>query len=174
MRYTRAATVAALMALTACGWKRTPVPIISDNGSSALLVGTWSGEYSSRETGRSGSITFEMASEKDTAYCDVVMVPKLGTFQTGASEHPAARTMKPESLAQPLKIRFIRLGEGRVSGTLDSYLDPECNCQVNTAFEGRIVSADTIEGTFITRGVGVQTSNGTWKVKRQAARASTQ
>jgi hypothetical protein len=174
MRYITAATVVALTALTACAWKRTPVPVISDSGSSALLVGTWSGEYSSRETGRSGSITFEMASEKDTAYCDVVMVPKVHAFQTVAREQPAAQTMRPESLVQPLKIRFIRLGDGRVSGKLDPYLDPECNCQVNTTFEGTLNGANTIEGTFITSGTAVQTSSGTWKVKRQAPRAGTQ
>jgi len=173
VRYISAAAVIALSVLSACAWKRTPVPVISDTGSSALLVGTWSGEYSSRETGRSGSITFEMASEKDTAFCDVVMVPKVQTLQSTTRE-PQYQAMRGESLAQPLKIRFIRLGEGRVSGTLDPYLDPECNCSVSTTFEGRIVTANTIEGTFITRGAGVQTSGGTWKVKRQAARASTQ
>ena len=173
MRYMRAATVIALTVLTACAWKRTPVPVITDNGSSALLVGTWSGEYKSRDTGRSGSITFEMASEKDTAYCDVVMVPKVQTLQSTTRE-PQYQPMRGESLAQPLKIRLIRLGEGRVSGTLDPYLDPECNCPVSTTFEGTIVNGNTIEGTFITQGAGVQTSSGTWKVKRQAARAGTQ
>ena len=68
MRCIRAAMVVSVTVLTACAWKRTPVPVISDSGSTALLVGAWSGEYSSRDTGRSGSITFEMATEKDTAY----------------------------------------------------------------------------------------------------------
>ena len=174
MRCIKAASlVIALTAFTACSWKRTPVPIISDTGSSALLVGTWSGEYSSRETGRSGSITFEMASEKDTAYCDVVMIPKVQTLQVATRDQAQAQMMKPESLPQPLKIRFIRLGEGQVSGTLDPYVNPECNCPVNTTFEGRVVDANRIEGTFMTRGVGVQTASGVWKVKRQS-RAATQ
>lgn len=174
MRYARGATVVALMVLTACAWKRTPVPIISDNGSAALLVGTWSGEYSSAETGRSGSITFDMASEKDTAYCDVVMVPKVRTLQAATREQPGVQVVQAELFPQPLKVRFIRLGEGRVSGTLDPYLDPDCSCPVKTTFEGRITSANTIEGTFITSGTGVQTSSGTWKVNRQAARAGIQ
>jgi hypothetical protein len=173
MRYKTAAAVAALAILSACAWKRTPVPIIADNGSSALLVGSWSGEYSSAETGRSGSISFDMASEKDTAYCDVVMTPKPHTVQTTAREQPPVEIVNPE-FAQPLKIRFIRLGEGRVSGTLNPYLDPECSCAVNTTFEGRTIGANIIEGTFITRGDGVPTSSGTWKVNRQAGRASIQ
>jgi hypothetical protein len=174
MRYIRTAAVLALTALTACAWKRTPVPIISDTGSSALLVGTWSGAYSSAETGRNGSITFEMASEKDTAFCDVVMVPKFNALQGLRRDELGGQVVKPLPMAQPLKIRFIRLGEGRISGTLDPYLDPECGCSVKTTFEGTLTSANTIAGTFITRGDGVQTSTGTWKVNRQDGRASTQ
>ena len=102
------------------------------------------------------------------------MIPKVHTFQIATREQPAGQIAKSESLAQPLKIRFIRLGEGRVSGTLDPYIDPECSCTVNTTFEGTITTANTIEGTFITRGAGIQASSGTWKVKRQIARASTQ
>lgn len=173
MRYIRTASILALTVLTACAWKRTPVPIISDDGSSALLVGTWSGEYSSGETGRSGSISFEMSSEKDTAYCDVVMVPKARTFQIAAQEQ-SPQIINPQAFAQPLKIRFIRLGEGRVSGTLDPYLDPECDCPVSTTFDGNMTGANIIEGTFITRGADVPTSTGTWKVKRQRGRAGTQ
>ena len=174
MRYARRATVVTLMVLTACAWKRTPVPIISDNGSAALLVGTWSGEYSSAETGRSGSITFDMASEKDTAYCDVVMVPKVHTLQAATREQAGVQVVKPELFPQPLKVRFIRLGGSRVSGTLDPYLDPDCNCPVKTTFEGRITSVNTIEGTFVTSGTGVQTSSGTWKVNRQVGRSGIQ
>lgn len=168
MRYITTGTLVVASILTAaCAWRRTPVPIISDSGSTALLVGDWSGEYSSRETGRSGSISFELASEKDTAYCDIVMVPKVPTLQVvtrDRAEGPVAASSAP---AQPLKIRFIRLGEGRVSGTLDPYVDPECNCRVTTTFDGRITSADIIEGTYTTRGSGISESKGTWKVNRQ-------
>ena len=174
MRHMRTAAIAAIAILAAsCGWKRTAVPIIADTGSEALLVGQWSGEYGSRDTGRSGSITFDMASEKDTAYCDIVMVPKVNAFQTGGPERANGSVIVPEALAQPLKIRFIRLGEGRVSGTLDPYIDPECNCRVTTTFQGKITTPNTIEGTYTTRGAGIQTSSGTWKVNRQRTSAST-
>jgi hypothetical protein len=175
MRYIRAAAVlAALSFVSACAWKRTPVPVISDTGSTALLVGTWSGEYNSRETGRSGSITFDMASEKDTAYCDVVMVPKVAqTFNVATHDRAASSVVQPPSFSQPLRIRFIRLGERRVSGTLDPYTDPDCDCRVTTTFDGRITSANTIEGTYITTGAGARISGGTWKVNRQKATATT-
>lgn len=176
MRYIMTAAVAAISLLAAgCGWRRTPVPVYSDTGSTALLVGTWSGEYGSRETGRSGSITFEMASEKDTAYCDVVMVPKVHAVQIATLDRPNAAIVRPEPNTPPLKIRFIRLGDGRVSGTLDPYMEPDCNCRVVTTFDGKITSANTIEGTYVTRSSEFsQPSTGQWKVKRQITRASTQ
>lgn len=174
MRYTRVTLAAALVLSTAgCSWRRTPVPVISDIGSTALLVGDWSGEYSSRDTGRSGSITFAMASEKDTAYCDVVMVPKYQTLRVTTQDRPDIPAVRPEALAEPLKIRFIRLGDGRVSGTLDPYVDPECGCRVTTTFDGKFTDANTITGSYVTRGSGLlHPTSGEWKVKRQSLRAS--
>jgi len=55
-----------------------------------------------------------------------------------------------------------------VTGVLDAYRDPQCDCPVETTFTGR-VNGDTIDGTFVTR--GSQTAapqTGTWRVKRTA------
>jgi hypothetical protein len=55
-----------------------------------------------------------------------------------------------------------------VSGVLDAYRDPQCDCSVLTTFTGR-VNGDTIDGMFLTR--GSQTAapqTGTWRVKRTA------
>ena len=55
MKYNQLIAICALSAsVVACGWRRTPVPVISENGSVEALVGEWNGEYSSAETGRSG------------------------------------------------------------------------------------------------------------------------
>jgi len=175
MRHIRIAVIAALaLPLAACGWRRTPVPVIAEAGSTALLVGAWSGDYRSKETGRSGSITFDMASEKDTAYCDVVMVPAASqTFQVVTRERPDVPTVRQPLLPEPLKIRFIRLGENRVTGTLDPYTDPECGCSVTTTFEGTFTDGNTIEGTYITRGAApARSSKGVWKVTRKASTVS--
>jgi len=170
----RAIVLALLLPVAACTWRRTPVPLLSDSGSTALLVGSWAGDYSSAETGRSGNISFELASEKDTAYCDVVMIPKIQTFRVATQEHPEVRMVRPETLTEPLRIRFIRLGEGRLTGRLDPYTDPECGCQVSTTFEGRFTNDNVIEGTYVTKGDGVyQTTSGRWKVQREAAGATT-
>ena len=172
--YVKSAMVLTLAVVTAgCGWRRTPVPVVSDTGSTALLVGNWAGEYSSRETGRTGSISFELASEKDTAFCDVVMIPKAAAIQTGVQEGPAIQGARLQAAGQPLRIRFVRLGDRRVTGTLEPYTDPECNCPVNTTFEGTFTGANTIEGTFTTRATEPnQTTRGKWKVTRQQSTAS--
>ena len=167
--------LAVVLSAVACQWKRTPVPVISDTGSTGLLVGSWSGEYASKETGRSGTISFELASEKDTAYCDVVMLPAVQNLKVAvdpSSQTPAVRQAAP---AEPLKIKFIRLGEGRITGTLEPYTDPDCACTVSTTFQGRFTGANTIEGTYLTTGRALdQPTTGQWKVTRRTLAAAIQ
>lgn len=173
MRYTRVAALIVPVLLSACSWRRTPVPIASETGSTALLVGEWAGEYSSSQTGRSGSITFDLASEKDTAFCDVVMVPKIRSMQV-VGDQSNRGIVRPQPPAEPLRIRFIRLGDNRISGTLDPYVDPDCMCRVTTTFEGRLTGPDTIGGSFSTRAAGSDyvATGGRWKVTRQKARTT--
>jgi hypothetical protein len=158
------------LTVAGCAWRRTPVPIISDAGSTGLLVGTWTGEYNSAQTGRSGSISFELASEKDTAYCDVVMVPSIQRLRVANNTNPEGPSVRPIPLAEPLKLRFIRLGDGRVTGTLEPYKDPDCDCQVTTTFEGKFYGTNTIEGTYVTTGTVLhQQTSGRWKVTKQTS-----
>jgi hypothetical protein len=143
------------------------VPIVADAGSTALLVGSWSGEYFSAETGRRGSISFDLESEKDTAYCDVTMIPFTGNAHVNIL-HPDVPNVQPQLLAQPLKIRFIRLGDNRISGTLEPYTDPDCGCTVTTTFVGSFAEPNKIKGTYTTVANGVhQTTRGQWSVTRQ-------
>ncbi|HEX6574949.1 MAG TPA: hypothetical protein VF042_08240 [Gemmatimonadaceae bacterium] len=172
----RASVFVSLAAAAAgCGWRRTPVPVYSETGSTALLVGEWSGDYFSRESGRSGSITFAMESEKDTAYCDVTMIPKERTFQITTHDRPEIGPGRSQTTPEPLRVRFIRLSGGKLSGTLDPYTDPECACRVTTTFDGQMIDGNTIKGTFTTRGSGLpRIYTGEWKVTRISERAGTQ
>ncbi len=68
--------------------------------------------------------------------------------------------------SQVLTIQLVRVGDGTVTGTLDPYRDPGCNCPVETTFTGR-VNGDTITGTFITKGADIPTQSGTWQVKQK-------
>jgi hypothetical protein len=74
----------------------------------------------------------------------------------------------PAVASQVLTIKLVRVAGDTVSGVLDAYRDPTCDCAVVTAFTGNI-NGDTIDGTFTTRGSPANTpQTGTWRVKRTA------
>jgi hypothetical protein len=175
MRHLTGIALAALVTLsTGCAFRRTPVRLIADNSVQAL-VGNWTGDYSSAETGRSGGITFSLASAQDTAYGDVTMVPRtrVTPMETSPQQTPMI-SHQGQVAAQPLTIRFVRLENGTVTGRLAPYEDPQCSCRVITTFQGRFTDADTIEGTYDTRGggPGQRASAGKWKVTRQTSAAN--
>src|SRR5213083_915249 len=62
-------------ALTACGASRSAVPVVGTATDVSSLAGEWAGDYSSAESGRSGSISFTLRSAGDSAFGDVVMIP---------------------------------------------------------------------------------------------------
>ncbi len=142
----------------------SPAPAVPVAGADvSVLVGKWEGEYSSAQTGRSGSIVFEFKSGGKVARGDVLMVPK-GAYAAA----PAASAADPlKAMPQVLQISFVNVVGGAVQGTMDPYTDPGCDCQVDTTFVGRI-TGDTIEGTFTTTpsGKGGPTA-GRWKMTRQ-------
>jgi hypothetical protein len=165
--------ITGLVALSAviigCSWRQTPVPVAGDPQSIDRLVGNWAGEYSSLQTGRSGSITFELAEENNSAYGDIVMVAKPGPMQVGAAERQPGSVQIQRATMEPLKIRFVRADNGRITGTLDTYKDPDCGCNLITTFEGAFTSENKIEGTFHSRGTdfGHVPADGKWSVTRQ-------
>ena len=143
------------------------VPLVGAARDVAALAGHWDGAYSSAQTGRSGSISFTLVSQADSAFGDVVMIPRgfgrplqawtAGTPPVGAE--PAHATV--------LTISFVQVTEGRVSGTLTPYADPETGVQLFTTFNGR-QSGDVIAGTFTTRSAGsADAVTGEWNVMRR-------
>ena len=118
----------------ACALNPPPVPVEGPSRDVGALAGEWTGEYHSVETGRSGSIWFKLEAGRDTALGDVIMVP-AGTVTSrnapvGAEQHVAARQ------SQALTIRFVRVSGGLVTGTIDLYPSPDCECVLLTRFEG--------------------------------------
>ena len=161
-----ASALAVALAVSACSSSKppdSPAPIVPVGGAdTSALVGKWVGEYSSSETGRSGSIVIEFKSGGKVARGDILMQPK----GYSASAPQGADPLK--SMPQVLQISFVNVEGGAVKGTIDPYVDPQCNCTVDTAFVGRI-TGDTIEGTFSStpQGAGSPTT-GRWKMTRQA------
>ena len=152
----------------ACASKQTPVRVMAQPVEMSALVGEWNGEYSSGQSGRSGSIVFRLKSASDTAYGDVVMVARANAHQVAghAGTNPSAAAVAPTS--QVLTIRFVRMEDNRLIGTLDPYNDPDCGCRLITVFRGTFTGPSMIEGTFESKHSGMdhQVTTGRWKVSR--------
>ena len=148
---------------------QTPVPLTGAATDVVALVGQWDGSYSSAATGRSGSISFTLTAHGDSAFGDVIMIPRgFGRPLHAAGPAGAAGAPAPPR-SSVLSISFVRVAGGRVTGTLAPYADPETGEQLYTTFEGRL-RGDAIEGTFTTRSAGgAGTQTGQWKVTRRPA-----
>jgi len=159
-------TALCAVALSACGASRSPVPLVGTSSDVSSLAGEWAGDYSSAESGRSGSISFTLRAATDSAFGDVVMIPAglgrplmpwRGENMTGASQVPASTV---------LTIRFVRVEQGHVSGTLDPYADPQTGSRLITTFSGEL-KGNTIAGTYTTRLPSGDTQTGRWSVQRR-------
>ena len=135
-------------------------------GTMGLMRGrALSGEYRSAETGRTGIITFRLAAGADTAFGDVLMFPGVGKQSDGTEPtiSPLAGAKKPKWLS----IKFVRVEGGEISGTLETYRDPACECDVRTTFKGPIVD-DRVAGAFLTRHLAEnKEQSGVWNTVRK-------
>ena len=150
---------------TACQSRPDPIPIQGDRAQMARLAGTWVGEYTGTTSGRSGSITFTLKAGTDSAFGDVLMVPS-GTMNPIVPADNATEHRLHAKSPQVLQVSFVRIAGGRVSGTLEPYVAPDCTCTVRTTFTGQVTS-DLAEGTFVTRGPSGLEQAGRWRVMRR-------
>ncbi len=153
------------MLLAACAANRTPVPVVGPSADIAALAGEWVGDYSSTESGRSGSISFTLRAAADSAFGDVVMIP-AGWGRPLAPWRRETAAAAPRPQPEVLTINFVRVEGCCVSGTLVPYADPETGARLVTAFTGRL-NGDTIEGTYTTRLPSGATQTGRWTVQRR-------
>ena len=165
MKTTLAAGLAFFVALGCASAPPAPVTVTGDPANVGALVGRWEGEYSSQSSGRSGSIVFTLAHVGDAARGDVVMIDAASGRALEPFER-AGMNVQPGVRSQVLTIRVVRVGDGTVSGVLDPYRDPVCNCPVQTTFTGRL-DGNTIAGRFTTTGSPAVVQSGTWQVKRK-------
>jgi len=130
------------------------------------LVGEWRGDYSSTQTGRSGTIAFTLRAGESSASGNIVMIPRPDSLLSPAERELVTNLSAPGRTV--LTIHFIRKEGGNLSGTLEPYSDPDCGCPVTTTFQGSFRDARTIEGTFSTvpSQPGRSVTGGTWKVTR--------
>jgi hypothetical protein len=129
----------------------TSVPVKGSETQILLLAGKWVGTYEGIESGRKGTIQFDLTQGSTYAEGKVVM----------NADDPAKATTVP--------IKLIEAAEkGMVKGTVGPYLEPALKVQVETEFLGAR-KGDVITGTFTTRAVGSadKGQTGKWKVTKQ-------
>jgi hypothetical protein len=169
-RWALALSLAAAASLpSACSSSQNPAPAVPVAGARSdisTLAGRWEGEYHSEATGRSGSIVFELKPGDTVARGDVLMVPQGANSPAPATTLPGtSETLR--TMPQVLSISFVSASGGVVKGTMDPYRDPDCDCEVQTTFVGK-VAGNVIEGTFTTSpsGAGPITA-GRWSITRK-------
>lgn len=150
-----------------CSANPDPVLVIGGSADVSQLAGQWFGEYSSTESGRAGSIVFALRAGTDSAFGDVLMAaPGVQLNPTTVDVEQTRTEMRPDSPVRVIKVRFVDVEAGAVSGRLEPYTDPNCNCMVNTVFTGRL-TADTLAGTYATHLPEGVVQNGRWRVERR-------
>lgn len=153
--------------VTACATVSPNVPVRGDPNTIRKLVGSWEGEYSGATTGRSGTISFTLKADTDTAQGEIIMIPR--NDRDGLNLPPNDVLRQRAVPASLLTIRFVAAEDNEVVGVLDPYPDPECGCTLITRFYGRL-RGDEIKGTFTSNGSEIfhNATQGTWSVRRVA------
>ncbi len=158
--------VSTLLLSWACSAARNSVNLYGEKVDMELLEGEWSGDYFSKDTGRSGTIAFTLTAGRNEASGEVLMIP------VGSREpyHPVGFKDKAEvdpQFPELLAIKFVEIMGGKIRGELTPYWDPEFQRRLKTTFEG-VLMGDAIEGTFESR---MEQSPiyfyGQWKVSRK-------
>jgi hypothetical protein len=167
-----AVLVLAVLATAACESQRAAIPIVADPNQRSALVGEWHGQYGSPSTKRSGSIVLFLVEGEDHAHGDVLMIP-AGNSEPYRPSAGSAETAALRRGPQLLTIRFVRAKEGQISGSLDPWWDPDCDCEVQTSFVGEI-RGDRIVGIFtsLSGRPGVGRWTGWWEVHRKKPSSS--
>ena len=158
----KALSTLALVFVAACAWKPQPIVMVGPTTEVSALAGEWSGEYYSGDTQRSGTIWFKLVAGRDSAFGDVLMVPRENA--TPMPEPSAPTWRNPQRV---LTIKFVRVAAPQVSGSIDPYPSPDCGCTLFTFFRGEL-KGDRIEGEFTTLHDGEgKMQGGKWWVVRQ-------
>lgn len=159
----RSAPLMALLSVTACLGAGAPVTVVGAAPDLSAIAGSWLGDYSSTETGRSGTVSFQLRATDDSAFGAVVMTPKGSAGPLRPWQNSTAKTPVPTELT----IRFVRITGRRVTGALAPYADPSSGEPLFTTFQGEMI-ADTISGTYTTRPISGSSTGptGTWRVQR--------
>jgi hypothetical protein len=155
----------ALITGASCAPRYRPVSLDAPPTDREALLGAWRGSYRI-EGGRRGDLGFTLAAGDEQAYGDVLMIAHGAPHpyrRVGAGE---PRPGVPPVEAQVLTIRFVRAIDGRLTGALTPYWDPDRACEATATFYG-IVDGRVMDGTFrSTCAAGGPTYTGRWTMRR--------
>ena len=166
MRATRCWSALLCCVVMGCRYQGPPVHLQGTAADLAALAGTWTGDYYSAESQRSGSIVFEIRAGSDTAFGDVAMVSPGGE-RLVAADGASGMHRHHASVTTALRIAFVAVSGGMVEGRLEPYIAPDCNCVVTTVFRGAR-AAEQMEGTYVTRSREGRVQEGRWMVRRSS------
>jgi hypothetical protein len=167
-RTTAIAWAAGIVSALGCTLPDPNTEVTADDFDITPLIGVWSGEYSSDQTGRHGDISFTLRPAEGAASGFIEMVARKSDNVVVTADRPMVTGLPAAEPRELLTIHFVRKEGNRVVGILDPYTDPDCACRVTTTFQGSFTSGRTIEGVYNTIGseLAHTATGGRWKVTR--------
>lgn len=137
------------------------------------LVGEWQGEYVADDPDRrQGSLAFTLVAGSNDAHGSLTMSAAGGdrVFDRYRSERTPSTSADTTLRAELPAIQFVRVMGSKVSGTIDAYWDPDCQCPAVMTLHGDL-QGDSIDGTFRATYDGKKPDlTGKWTVKRATTR----
>jgi hypothetical protein len=151
-----------------CGLRAPRTEVTADDFDLAPLVGNWTGEYNSEETGRTGDVSFILRAGEVSADGRIELQAREPENVVVPADRPMVNGRFAAPSRQLLTIHFVRKEGNRVVGLLDPYTDPACACRVTTTFQGAFIDGRTIEGPYntISSELARAPARGQWKVTR--------
>ena len=150
-----------------CSFAMRSVPVAATRADWEALSGDWRGEYTVTGRERHGLIEFRLDALPQEAAGEVLMfTERSGWPITGMPPSDQARRQPPRD-PQLLEIHFVSADRGMIRGTMETYWDPDRECQALASFLGS-VDGDVIAGSFVsTCEDGVRVLRGRWRVERR-------
>lgn len=157
-----------LMLLTisamACVSLPRPISVANRPTDALLLEGEWSGEFSSDDGVRGGSLTLALQVRDDTARGPAILKPVTYSAARAGASVPM-RAEEGTTVNSPMY--FVSVTDGVVAGVIPSFFDADRLAVIQMTFVGRLRSWNVIEGTYVTLGTNLRVQErGTWRVVR--------